>query len=367
MTLRLNWRMEPLPDQPGLSADALLAGPRGRSLCVNLLDDRLSPGGRVRRAWPRALHFIRTGDSARGASRLTKCARIADVSGTSFNRGALLAGLRAAVDFASYWHEPDAEDQGFAAEAVREALRPVAEAVVAAAGARDVRWWTAPVDRDRQRVAQFVDQHPQAEPLLTGAAESVGAWRADTLDDERSARDRPEVPAASQSGRWRSSPAPSLLPVTTRALPALGAARLALVEDGLGWQSARCWPVAPKEGARIYEICGPDHWAELVGRYPLDVSKSRRHDWGRATGWAGRWLIPDYPAVAADWDAVHVSVAGYLTTAGITIPACDGACTMLAGWDPDATWWLTDVLALTGPPEDWRADDQAALGWTRTK
>jgi hypothetical protein len=73
-----------------------------------------------------------------------------------------------------------------------------------------------------------------------------------------------------------------------------------------------------------------------VGRYPLDVSKSRRRDWWRATGRAGRWLIPDYAAVAADWDAVHVSVSGYLTTAGIAIPAGSDAYTMLAGWDPDA-------------------------------
>jgi hypothetical protein len=312
------------------------------------------------------LEFVRTGDATRGAGRLTECARIADVSGTPFDGSALLAGLVATVNFASYWQEPDAEDQGFAGEAARDALRPVAEAVAAAVGAPDVRWWTAPADRDRQRYAQFLGDHPLPDPLLTGAAESVAAWRTEIFDDERSAHDRSEDPAVSYSGRWWSTPAISRLPVTTRALPMLGAVRLALVEDGLGWQSARCWPVVPEEGARVYEICGPDEWAELVDRYPLDVSKSRHHDWWRVTGRAGRWLIPDYPAVAADWDAVHVSVAGYLTTAGIAVPVGDGQCTMLAGWDPDATWWLTDVLSLTGPPEDWRADDQVPFGWTRT-
>jgi len=276
-----------------------------------------------------------------------------------------MAALLAAVTFASYWQEPDAEDKGFADEAVQEALRPLAEAVVAAVGAPDVRWWAAPVDRDRQRCAQFLGDHALPDPLLTGGAESVAAWRADILDDERSAHDRPEDPAAAYSGRWWSTPAISRLPVTTRELPVLGAVRLALVEDWLGWQSARCWPVVPAAGARVYEVCGPDQWAELAERYPLDVSKSRRHDWWRVTGWAGRWLIPDYAAVAADWDAVHVSVAGYLTTAGIALPVDDGWCAMLAGWDPDATWWLTDVLSFTGPPEDRRADDQVPLGWTR--
>jgi hypothetical protein len=45
-------------------------------------------------------------------------------------------------------------------------------------------------------------------------------------------------------------------------------------------------------------ISCPADWAELVGRYPIDVSRSRRHDWWRATGWAGRWLVPDFAAVA---------------------------------------------------------------------
>jgi hypothetical protein len=325
---RVSSAERPLADQRGLTADALLAGPRGRSLCVNLLGITGPPG-------------------------------------TPFDASALLAGLQAAVDSARYWQEPDAEDQEFAGEAAREALRPVAEAVVAAAGAPEVRWWTAPVDRGRQRYVQFLGEHPLPEPTPAGAAESAAAWRANTLKDERSAHDRPEDPAASYSGRWWSSPALSGLPVTTRALPALGAVGLALTEDGLGWQSARCWPAGADDGARVYEIRGPDQWAELVDRYPLDVSTSRRHDWWRVTGWAGRWLIPDYAAVAADWDAVHVTVTGYLTTAGVAIPAGDGARTMLAGWGPDATWWLTDVLSFTSPPEDWRKDDQAPLGWTQ--
>jgi len=124
------------------------------------------------------LHYLRTGDAERCARKLSECARTADLSGTPFDGSALLSGLRAAVDFAWYWQEPDDEDQGFAGEAAREALRPIAEAVVAATGTPDARWWTEPVDRSRQRYTQFLDQHPLPEPLLTGAAESAGpGWR----------------------------------------------------------------------------------------------------------------------------------------------------------------------------------------------
>jgi Domain of unknown function (DUF397) len=47
----------PFPDLSGLAADGLPAGPRGRDLCVNLLDDRLAAPGRrrVERAWLDAL------------------------------------------------------------------------------------------------------------------------------------------------------------------------------------------------------------------------------------------------------------------------------------------------------------------------
>ncbi len=87
------------------------------------------------------------------------------------------------------------------------------------------------------------------------------------------------------------------------------------------------------------------------------------------TGRAGTWLIPDWSAVAADWDAVHVSVAGYLTTATRALPVADGtAATMLAGWNPDQTWWLTDILATTTPhpAESWHNPedpDGSDFGW----
>ncbi len=107
----------------------------------------------------------------------------------------------------------------------------------------------------------------------------------------------------------------------------------------------------------MWEIDGPHAWTRLVDRYPLDVTNARRHDWYRTTGRAGIWRIPDWVAVAAEWDAVHLSVAGYLTTATRALTLADKhAATMLAGWDPDQTWWLTDILAATPRPEMWQPD-----------
>jgi hypothetical protein len=92
--------------------------------------------------------------------------------------------------------------------------------------------------------------------------------------------------------------------------------RLSLVEDSLGWTEALCWWLVPRPDARGYEIRGPEDWTSLVERYPFEVTNSRWHDWFKVTGRAGNWLIPDYSAVAADYDGIHLTVGGYLTTAG---------------------------------------------------
>ena len=82
---------------------------------------------------------------ANSASAPESPARGRGLAGIPFDGSALLAAQQAAV----YRQEPDAEDRGSASQTAREALRPVAEAVVAAAGVPNVRWWTAPVDRGR--------------------------------------------------------------------------------------------------------------------------------------------------------------------------------------------------------------------------
>ena len=94
---------------------------------------------------------------------------------------------------------------------------------------------------------------------------------------------------------------------------------------------------------------------------PLSGASSRLSGW-RVTGWAGPWLMPDYAAAAADYEAIHLTVGGYLTTAGRALAVNDARC-LLAGWDPDKTYWLADVLAGADPPVRWIRDDSVHLGW----
>jgi hypothetical protein len=247
-----------------------------------------------------------------------------------------------------------------------EVVRPAAHAVTRAPAAR---WWSGGIDLGIQ---QYVDAVPGkgGGPPLSGAADRLATWRIAAADEERLAAARPADPAAPLSGYWWSSPIFAGLVCTTTALPGLGALRIVAVEDWPGWSEVLCWPVTPHRPARIYEITGPDDWAALVTRYPLEVTKSRRHDWWKVTGWAGTWLMPDYAAAAADYaaadyEAIHLSVGGYLTTAGRALVVNDARC-LLAGWDPDATYWLADVLTSGGSPVRWISDDSAHLGWRRT-
>lgn len=111
-----------------------------------------------------------------------------------------------------------------------------------------------------------------------------------------------------------------------------------------GWTSARCWALELRRDCVVYRDSHRPGLGRVVARYPLSVTKARRHDWWRATAEDHAWAIPDYPAVAADYDAIHLTVGGYLSTAGRAITA-GGAYTVLAGWSPTGPGGLPTVRA----------------------
>lgn len=276
---------------------------------------------------------------------------------------ALADPMDESIGAAMGWQQPGDEDVVAADPAVVEALHDIAAMIAAAPAAA---WWASGVDLDALRCTARYDEHYlPAEPLLTGSAARLAAWREQELTDDRRARaERPDRPDASWSGTWWSTPGAGRLPTTTRPLRGVGAVHLLWEEDSFGQPEALIWPVGPMRPSRVYEIDGPSAWTELVRRYPLDVTWARRQDWYRVTGRDGVWLIPDWSAVRRDYDAVHLTVLGYLATATRLLAVVDGTATVLAGWDPDQTWWLTDTLTLAEPePTRWRLSD--ADGWRR--
>lgn len=258
----------------------------------------------------------------------------------------LVEALSASVDSAMYWQEPDGDDLLCAIPEVRTALLRVAEHLVASPA---VQAWAAPVDlADQWQVVWDDDEPPQRPDLAT--------WRQTVLAQESEAqRTRPADPRANVSGMWWSRP-PLGLAASTGSFGEAGPYGLWLVEDSLGWKAATVHDLQPDASSRVFEIGDAAAWAELCREFPLEVTASRRHDWYRTTGRAGRWVIPDWSLVARHYDAVHLSIAGYLAAATTAIEVGDTA-SVIAGCGPDTTWWLNDTARRVGEPVRWQATE----------
>ena len=344
-------------------ADTLLSGPRGRRLCLELAE-----ASRESWSWP-ALTW-RDGPAGYPVGRFepddlraSLAAELAATDLTGVGSADILTALVRSVDAAMYWQPPDDEDQLIADAELAALLRPVAELVAAAPASR---WWSRPLDATGQHVVGWEPEHPA--PRFTGARSALARWRDAVREDERQAvGERTADPRDQWAGAWWSTPAHDWYALTTGVLPgSLAPARLSLVEDTLGWQTAVTWPVPVPEDARVLEVTRPADWVDLVRRHPLEVTVLRRGTWWQATGWDGTWVIPDWAAVAEEFDAVHLTVDGYLSTAGRALPVDvpgPPACTLLAGFEPDATWWLTDLPEL-GEPTRWERRDEEWPRWT---
>jgi hypothetical protein len=226
-------------------------------------------------------------------------------------------------------------------------------------------WLGSDVDRPRQA---FVDWSNSGNPpdLSTGGAR-------EKIEEEVFQRRRPVLGRIGRLGQkraggaWWSAPAGVGLPHTTRKLDSVVPAGLHCRDDSLGESRACVWNVDVAAGARVAEIHDLPDWRQLVEADPRPVSDSRHEEWSRHFGWSGSWFLPDWGALAQRWDGVHLSVQGYLRCHERIAAVRDGR-TVLAGWDPDATYWLRDATALTGSAaEFWVRDPAREDRWRRTE
>jgi hypothetical protein len=331
-----------------LTPEVLLSGPRGRRLCLAVAHRLHEP------VWSALLQAAHTSRDLSPQGRLLDQLNEVEVGQVStwLDPTQFVPSVAESVNRAMYWQEPDEEDVLAATPEVADTLAPIAAAICASPAAA---WWNSPVDLEHLRYTDRYDashrDEPARPPHLSNAATKLAAWHAD---------------ADKGSSRWWSAPLGEQLPWTTRPLPGLGSTELVWEEDTLGHPSARVWHLTAAAAPRVYEIDSPTAWTALVAQYPLDVTHSNRDEWRQVTGLDGPWLVPDYQAVAHDWDGVHLTVAGYLATATRALPLPQHGHTLLGGWDPDATWWLNDTLNLaSAEPRLWHLnrDDQDQITW----
>ncbi|MFC3300566.1 Uncharacterised protein [Arthrobacter agilis] len=354
-----------------VTPEMLLDGPRGRRLCLNLALE-LMPA-----LWQPVMQCGGALDPAMGTGRVHLTLMVPDDdAGRPLDDGPWKPGdvarlLRscdpggvterligrafdASVSVARGWQEPEGEDFLAALPEIREALIPLARAVLATAAG-------ASYDALRQAEQWHLDWRVPEDPvrLPSSPRPQLAAWAAATrAEEERAHHDRPRDPRAPYSGTWWSHP--ERLLQTVGHIPS----SFDRVED-LPWEEFMT--AVPIRGTgRTYEIAAEEDWAALCRDFPLDVTASRRHSWFSVTGRDGDWVIPDWESVASVWDAVHLSSLAYLRCATRSITVDDARASVIAGWNPDTTIWLTDVAReRVEPRQSWRRS-RASDEWERT-
>ena len=280
------------------------------------------------------------------------------------DEGESLILLRGTVDNARYWQTPDPEDDLAGLSEMRDALRRVAEVLAAAPS---TQWWASPVDRSGQWAQTYVDSETALRWIGHEAAGALADWRLRMVDGERESLNlHLREPHKTYGGEWWSAP-PHSLADSTRSLSDGSPLGLWCVEDSTGPDHLLAQSIRVPADAHVVEVDGSSDWVDLCRQFPLDVTWSRRGDWGECTGrTSGAWVVPDWAALAASGvDAVHLTVRGYVACAGAVLDVGGGRASTVAGWDPDRTFWLCDVEP-RGEVVTWESDSSGpGLQWRR--
>ncbi|MFC5433907.1 hypothetical protein [Microbacterium suwonense] len=342
--------------------DALLAGPRGRRMLLEFALDSEPPGvvelmplaaavTSAARTFepPGTTIWIGTGPRPKEPAPATpdEVARLlTETTLAEATPERLRAAMARSVDMARYWQESDGTDQVAATAEVRVALERVAEHV-----APTVSSWWRPIDLHRQWSVRW--DEPRIGPPAAMSMAQLRRIQAQQIEQEQRAQhDRPADPTANMSGEWWSKPGwptPSTAGATFDGSPAA----LWFVEDSMGWEQCLVYMASVSARSRVFEIDSAEAWGELCTRFPTAVTALKRHDWYRATGRIGDWVLPDWSAVAEHYDAVHLQAGAYLAAAGTAIPVGDSAASVIAGWNPGETYWLTEVIRFDEEPTAW--------------
>ena len=223
------------------------------------------------------------------------------------------------------------------------------------------RWWE-PVSRADQRFLEWDDW-----PRLTGQAVRWAVQDATTAqraENERGLR-WAEQRGGPAGGTWWSVPEFAVQSMTTGGFGAVSAIALSRFEDlfvPLEETGATVWSMQIAPQARVLEIAGPTDWQALVAAFPMDVTGTHDREWRDRGGAAGPWRLPDWAQVMEHYDGVHLTIGGYVACGGLAMPAAEGY-TVLAGWIPDATLWLSDVTTGHRCLGRWYGDPQGTGTW----
>lgn len=263
---------------------------------------------------------------------------------------------------AEYWTHPSDLDRLALTSQIQNGLERFASA---ASESTATTWWDDRVTVDKQWEVEWDVSHPRDERVYSRdilIREHVESQRLEIIE----MREFTGHYDAPRSGAWWSTP-PTELRQSTRELWDGTCAGMWWIEDSSEEPEVRSRPLAIN-AKNVYEIDSAQTWKYLCETYPRTVTAQKRYDWYRVTDLSGEWVTPDWLAVSNDYDGVHLSVAGYLRTAGLPIEIETGISSLIAGWNPDTTYWLTNTVQPAGEFISWGVDEASEnLNWCRAR
>ena len=176
----------------------------------------------------------------------------------------------------------------------------------------DTEWWFHDVDLDRQA---WLSIQGTPDEFTYGTPPNTTSWR------------QPKNPSRgwelyAQKPRGNQTTSTLYGPYLT--------SKLLAYDERVGDHQCRFplawWAVHFPKGVRVFEIHGPSDWHNLCVRYPARGKEDDR-------------LVPNWGAVSEEWDGVHLSLGGLLTSEQNKYESPDGW-TMLDSWHSEQTYWL---------------------------
>ena len=193
-------------------------------------------------------------------------------------------------------------------------------------------WWFDDIDLDAQTWVSidWTDDHPHK--FIYGTQPNTMAWT------------RPRNPS-SEWERYAQQPSSNQNQTTSTLYDDLTSELVAYAnrtgDYHCDFPLAR-WSIRFLEEVRVFEIHGPADWYDLCVRYPAKDTEDAR-------------LVPNWGAVAEEWDGVHLSIGGLLTTEQHRHESAAGW-TMLNFWHAEQTYWLRPLKTESERQSDFGKD-----------
>ncbi|MYC07512.1 MAG: hypothetical protein F4X57_10130 [Chloroflexi bacterium] len=233
---------------------------------------------------------------------------------------------------------------------------PATALYIAAQAADDIELYHTKIDRQKEmrflreeaprhfRLARQILTHPDAAWWFAPLDLHNQIW---VSEDHSPPNQQPSEPSWIHSDPRRNLWAFITSTSTADTASMLAAVDLQICDIGYGYHEYASppfalWHMKPKLDARIFEIDSPHAWHELCvnyrhrAKYPLQDIVYSDLD-------MDSYLEPDWSKVAEDWDAVHLTLGGLLTSHQVAVKSKD-FWTYHHGWDAEQTWWLRWVF-----------------------